>query len=64
MLLGRPPHPLLQTGHLQKQEKYGWEGGVRVGLGLGCGGMGDRVPILQYLSILIIYSYTAGKATK
>ncbi len=38
------------------------EMGVRAGLGLGCGGMGDQVPILQYLSTSITYSNTTGKA--
>jgi hypothetical protein len=39
------------------------ERGISAGLGLGCGGIGDRPPILQYLSISITYCYTPGKDT-
>jgi hypothetical protein len=37
-------------------------GGSGQAWGWGVGGLGDRVPTLQYLGTSITYSYTAGKA--
>jgi hypothetical protein len=61
MSLSRPP----PASSKQITHKSGGNTAERGGLGQawdwGVGGMGDQVPILQYLNISITYSYTAGK---